>query len=427
MNVGTAWEDITPDRPLHLQGQMHTRLGEYTRDPLTANAAVFDDGSLKVAVVSVDLCIIVEPLMREIQAVAAEASGIDAEHILVCATHTHVGPCPASNLVGDADPRFVADLKRLAASAVKRAVDDLEEANLFAGSGYVEHMGWNRRGLRRDGAAHMYWGSWAEGFVGVEGPRDGGVEVLCARVDDRVKLVMSSFSTHPNTLESGSFYSADIPGEVRRVLRGVLGAETGVVYLTGAAGDTAPSIMENNPENIQPWRGEEGLKRSGAYLGGEILNVVASLIDPMPDPVLEHERTVLEVPIREWDDNADYSQFSGGMSEFFEKGRDDWDRMKREESPVDVPVNVVRVGDAAICLNPAELYCIFGRAMKDRSPAKVTLVSELGDGYVGYVSTPHAIRHGGYSALAASHTRLAPDAGWRIVEATEELMSKAWA
>ncbi|HRU24758.1 MAG TPA: hypothetical protein P5569_12490, partial [Candidatus Latescibacteria bacterium] len=58
MNVGTAWEDFTPSRPLHLLGQMHVRLGQYARDPLTANAVVLDDGTTRVAMVSVDVCVL---------------------------------------------------------------------------------------------------------------------------------------------------------------------------------------------------------------------------------------------------------------------------------------------------------------------------------------------------------------------------------
>jgi hypothetical protein len=85
------------------------------------------------------------------------------------------------------------------------------------------------------------------------------------------------------------------------------------------------------------------------------------------------------------------------------------------------------VGDAAICTNPAELYCEFGLEIKKRSPAKVTLISELADGWAGYVATPQAIRHGGYSAQASNVARLVPDAGWQIVYATEEMLRTAYA
>ena len=55
MRAGTAWVDITPTKPLDVAGQLHRRIGEYTHDPLTANAAAFDDGGVRSSLVSCDL------------------------------------------------------------------------------------------------------------------------------------------------------------------------------------------------------------------------------------------------------------------------------------------------------------------------------------------------------------------------------------
>jgi len=428
MQVGTAWEEITPDKPLPLLGQMHVRLGQYKHDPLTVNAVVFDDGQQRVAVLSVDVCVIPAALIQRLQQACAAAVAIKPEAVLIAATHTHVAPCTTNQLVGEVDPAFLQRLEEATAQAVQRAVQDLEEAELFAGSGYLANMGWNRRGMRRDGSCHMYWGSWKADFVGIEGPRDGEVAVVFARKPNgQVKAVVSSFATHPNCVEGESYYSADLPGQVRRVLRGALGEEVGVVYLTGAAGNTAPSIMENNPQSIQPWRGESGLVRSGLYLGGEMLKIIAEQTTPMVDPVVRHAHAQIDIPMREWDAWADLTEFQGGMLEFFEQSRADWPRMLREDNPVPLRLHVLRLGDAALCFNPTELYVEFGLAIKQKSPARTTLIAELTDGYWGYVPTPEAIRHGGYSALSASHTRLIPEGGWMIVETTRQLLAQTFA
>lgn len=427
MRIGTAWEDITPSKPVPLLGQMHVRLGERKRDPITVNAVVFEDDTKRIAVVSIDVGLLADSLPDTLRQSCATANGLNADAILLAATHTHVAPCTTDRIVGDVDPDFLKRLEEGVNQAVGRAIEDLEDAECFAGAGHLEHMGWNRRGMRRDGTCHMYWGSWREDFVGLEGPRDGEVGVIFARKPNgQVKAVIPSFSTHPNCVEGECFYSADLPGEVRRVLRASLGDQVGVAYLTGAAGNTAPTIMENNPNNIQPWRGETGLVRSGLYLGGEILKVIAEQTNPMVNPALRLEQTEIAIPMREWDSWFDLSAFSGGMLEFFEKSREDWPRLMREANPVNVPLSVLRVGDAAICFNPSELFVEFGLAIKKRSPARVTIIGELTNGWIGYVPTPEAIRHGGYSALSASHTRLVPDAGWRMVEATRTLLDQAW-
>jgi neutral ceramidase len=427
MLVGSAWEDITPNRPVALLGQMHVRLGRYTHDPLTVNAVVFDDGEERVAVVSIDVCVLPDGLISTLQQACAAASDIEASNLLIAATHTHVAPCTTDQLAGDPDPEFMARLEAAVVQAVGSAIANREECTLFAGAGYLEQMGWNRRGMRRDGSCHMYWGSWREDFVGIEGPRDGEVGVIFARkADGQVKAVVTSFSTHPNCVEGESYYSADLPGQVRKVLRGALAEEVGVVYLTGAAADTAPSLMENNLQNTQPWRGEAGLVRSGLYLGGEILKVIAEQVIPMPQPHVRHTQIRIDIPMRQWDAWADLSGFQGGMLDYFEQSRADWPRLLQSANPVPVSLHVLRLGEAAICFNPAELYVQFGLAIKKESPAAVTLLAQLTNGWCGYVPTPEAIRHGGYSATSASHTRLVAEAGWMMVEHTRKLLAQAF-
>jgi hypothetical protein len=294
IQVGAAWEEITPDRPLPLLGQMHVRLGQFARDPLTVNAVVFADETVQIVLVSLDVCLLPDELVATLKQACAAATGLAADHIILSATHTHVAPCTTSLLVGEADPDFLAHLQAATVRAVQSALADLEEVELSMGRSYLMHMGWNRRGMRRDGSCHMYWGSWKEDFVGLEGPRDGEVGVMWAcKPSGEVKVVIPSFATHPNCVEGESYYSADLPGEVRRVLRATLGEQVGVVYLTGAAANTAPSIMEQNPQNRQPWRGESGLVRSGLYLGGEILKLMAAQTMPMVNPRLRHAHAVL--------------------------------------------------------------------------------------------------------------------------------------
>src|SRR5205814_606222 len=164
-----------------------------------------------------------------------------------------------SLLAAKADPAFVAQLRRAVLTAAEEAVSRLEPVAVFAGTGWMEQMGWNRRAMFRDGSSRMYGHSGMPGFIGLEGPRDPALNVLFTRREGgEISGVVVNFATHPNAIENGSVYSADIPGEARRALKRLLGPGVGVVYLTGAAGNTAPSLLDPYvPE--QPWRGEAGL------------------------------------------------------------------------------------------------------------------------------------------------------------------------
>lgn len=422
MQVGFASIDITPDRLIHLQGQMHARLAERTRDPLMASALALVDGDTQVVLVSCDICMIPDEVAAEMRAAFAPA------HVVVCATHTHVGPCMvAFRETQVIDEQYYAEFRAKVKEVIAAALDDLEPATLSASGGWIEHMGWNRRGLHRDGTVDMYFGSWCgEDFAGVEGPRDGDVPVIAARREDgSLKAVLTGFASHPNCCENELFYSADIPGAVRDTLHKSLGNDVGVVYLTGAAGNTAPTIMENNPEPRHPWRKEDGLVRSGQYLGAEILKQLAAQIDPMANQSLAVMSETLPIALRPWPDDfvPETRVRPGPGQDYYLDNHAKWDTILAE-GPCDVRVSVIRIGDVALCTNPSELYVEHGIAIKKDSPAALTMIAQLADGYCGYVPTVDAFKRGGYSTWNAPTSKLAQDAGDQIVEVTKGMLSK---
>ena len=424
MRVGSASEDITPDRPIHVAGQLHERIGEYAHDPLTANAVAFESGESRVVLVSCDLLFLPDDFVREVQAACGREFAIPGEAVLIACTHTHVAPCTTPGLPGRVDADWMSDLRAKLISTVGRALADMEDASVHAGSVYLDELGFNRRGLHADGSVDMYHGCWNEDFAGIEGPRDGELGVIFARrLDGSVKVVIPCFGTHPTTFEGDCFYSADLVGSLRTFLRDVLGDRLGVVYLTGAAGDTAPFDIEHDRDKTRPWYGEEGWRRAGEYLGRGALSVIESA-EPMDDPVLRLARAVVPIPIRPYPADFDPGKLSWGR-EYFARAKADWPRMLSEESPVEVRLSVLRIGDAAICTNPAELYAAHALAIRASSPARVTLASELTDGYVGYVPTRDAFRRGGYSVWPAETSKLAEDAGDIIVGETASLLTQA--
>jgi hypothetical protein len=54
------------------------------------------------------------------------------------------------------------------------------------------------------------------------------------------------------------------------------------------------------------------------------------------------------------------------------------------------------------------------------------LISELTDGYCGYVPTELAFSRGGYETWPAPTSQLVPAAGSRIVAATKQLLQKGF-
>lgn len=429
IHAGAAWEDITPLMPVDIAGQLHVRKGMRTRDPITVNAAAFRQDSRTILLISVDVCVLDDAFVTQMRERCGSAWKVAPDDVFIGATHTHVAPCTVTTLVGEMNHEFMEGMTGGILRACGRAIADLEEVELYATRGYCEEMGWNRRGLHSGGRCDMYYGSWNKDFAGIEGPRDGSVPVIFAKRSGRpVKLVVTGFTTHPNCVEGESYYSADMVGATRKYLRGILGPQLNVVYFTGAAGDTAPSIMADNPHNNQPWRGEEGVERSGAYLASEIAKCLLSTVKPMVNPVIRVAGEVLEIPLRPWPTSFDPQKLTWeGARVYFGYQKANWDRYMQEMSPAMVRANAIRLGDAVICTNPAELYCAVGLRIKEKCPAKMTMIAQLTDGYCGYVPTEDAFARGGYSTWNALSCKLAAYADSLLVEASTRLIARVMA
>jgi len=424
--AGFAEVDYTPAPGLAVIGQHHKRIAERARDPLLANAVAMRSGDETVVIVSNDICMVLPDFVASTQEAFALRTGLPAEKLLIHATHSHVAPATISGFWGDVDQAFMEAFQESIVNAAQTALSRLEPVTAFSGSEKLDCLNWNRMSMYSDGTSVMHGSADREGFIGTEGIRDPNLGVIFFRnAEGKIIGVIANFGTHPNCVENELYYSADIPGEVRRLLKAMLGGGTGVVYLTGAAGNVAPIIREPG-RTEQPWMGEQGLLRSGLYVTGEIGKIIAQAIEPIESPNLSVGHTALQIPIRPYPPKGDkcYPNSWGGESEvFYRECEADWPRKMREESPVEIRVNVVRIGDTVICTNPGEIYSDFALQIRESAPARVTLISQLTDGFCGYIPTPAAFTRGGYTTWPCITSKLSPDAGGMIVEETKKLLA----
>jgi len=425
--AGFAEVDYTPAPGLAVIGQHHKRIAERARDPLLANAVAMRSGDETVVIVSNDICMVLPDFVASTQEAFAHKTGLPAEKLLIHATHSHVAPATISGFWGDVAPAFMESFRESIIGAAQTALSRLEPVTAFSGTGKLDCLNWNRMTMYSDGTSVMHGSADKPGFMGTEGTRDPNLGVIFFRnAEGKIIGVIANFGTHPNCVENELYYSADIPGEVRRLLKAMLGSDTGVVYLTGAAGNVAPIIREPG-RTEQPWMGEQGLLRSGLYLTGGISSLIAQAIEPIESPSLSVKHTALRIPIRPYPAPGDkcYPNSWGGESEvFYRECEADWPRKMREESPVEVRVNVVRIGDTVICTNPGEIYSDFALQIRESAPARVTLISQLTDGFCGYIPTPAAFTRGGYTTWPCITSKLSPEAGGIIVEATKKMLAQ---
>ena len=96
--VGWASADITPPRPVALVGQYNTRISQGALDPITLTALVLEtrgpeEQTEQAVVISCDLCFVDRSAVDRLRAVLRErVPELDADKVVVSATHTHDGP-----------------------------------------------------------------------------------------------------------------------------------------------------------------------------------------------------------------------------------------------------------------------------------------------------------------------------------------------
>ena len=169
--AGFAERDVTPDVGMEMMGNYGKQNGQSIHDSCKVRAAVFDDGTNRVALVGLDSLIIQrESVLRVREAVSARC-GILGGHVLLGASHSHSsGPVGwvmpgqfdhASALVQElaykkspcANPGYLRRFEQGILDAVCAASDARVEARLCFGSGREDKVSFDRRLRMKVGAS----------------------------------------------------------------------------------------------------------------------------------------------------------------------------------------------------------------------------------------------------------------------------------
>ena len=93
LRAGAAAMDITPrEFPVRVSGSFLERTTSEIKDRLHARCVVLDDGRSRIAIVVIDNCVIPRDVLDRAKQLAARATGIPEDRMLMSATHTHSGP-----------------------------------------------------------------------------------------------------------------------------------------------------------------------------------------------------------------------------------------------------------------------------------------------------------------------------------------------
>jgi hypothetical protein len=418
LEVGFGTADITPPVGAAIPGGFRPVVSTGVRDPLLAVACVVTDGRTPVAIVGIDALFVDKDTVRAARERIEKATPIPGTHVLVAASHTHSGGPLVSCFGTERDPAYAERVAREIAAAVEAAWKARAPAEIGIGTGREETISFNRRFLMRDGREITHPGKPGTRhhvqIVRPAGPIDPDVGVLAARrPGGGLAGIVVNFACHC-TVVGGSLFSADYVADLRRHLRARYGPNLPVVFLNGASGDVT------QVDNLSPGRefGPEHADLMGMKLAAEAARTVGRLSWRKTATTAATIETVPVALRPEPDPQAEDPPFGlgSGPDELYAEERRKVAEERARTPILAAEVQGLRVGPLGIAANGAEYFCEYGLRIKRASTHEFTWVVSTANEYIGYVPTAQAFVAGGYEPRTARSSKLAPDAGQRLLE-----------
>jgi neutral ceramidase len=451
--AGFAERDITPELGMEQPGGYGKVFHRVFHDACKVRAAVFDDGTTRVALVGIDALSIGRQSVEAARKMITAKSGIPGGAVLVGASHSHSAGPITGVLPGEYDqsPEWVRKLayeqtivvnakyaervERAIADAVCEADERRVEARCAAGFGHEDQVAFNRRFRMKSGLSASHPGVGNPDIIEPAGPIDPQVGVIGAW-DAKGKFLgcVVNFACHATTGPGGT--SADWIYYMEKAIRGATGEDAaGVVFLQGAAGDVTQ--VDNRQATATPQSGEAAARKVGGRVGAEAVKVLVSLQPSAGalSPIAVEGKT-LNVKRR-----APSPARLAKCTEIAQKGppkgldTTDWTfakeivllaEMLKREPVAKFEIQAIQVGPVVLLANPSEYFCQYGLDLKKGSKFPVTFPVSLANDIIGYVPTEEALGPGGggYETRLTAYSNLEPTGGTQIRDALLELAGK---
>lgn len=449
-SAGAAAVDITPrEFPLNLPGGFNDNIATSAHDPLHARALVLADPGITIAMVVVDSLGVSPAETEEAKNIASEKTGIPAERMLICSTHTHSAP-PYNVTEG---PAPAVAYRRLLVDGIAESIVQAHAALQPAAVGAAAHPlpeeVFNRRWFLKPG--RMLANPFGElDLVKMNPPRSADVldrpagptdpDITVISVQDRRRRSLALFANYSlhyvGAIPRGQV-SADYFGEFSRLMPSrVRGDERFVAMMSnGTSGDinnipfnvTRPPRERFEQVRIVARKAADTAWHAWRKIDQHKSNVELAMVER--DITLKYRRPTDEqiaaakkiLATKDESDRAKLPRLAEAYARRTLKAAD-------REGDLSAKIQVIRIGDLAVCAIPFETLVEIGLELKDRSPFPQTMVIGLANGRHGYLPTPEQHRLGGYETWLGTNI-VQKDASViltkNLLEMLDELNSKA--
>jgi neutral ceramidase len=439
--AGAATSKITPWLGISSNGGMQDRVPQHVHDELHARALVLDDGQTRLALVTVDSCMVPRQILDAAKKLVHQHSGLPIENMLMSATHTHTAGTATPVFQSEADADYHLFLTRKIADSVRIALNNLEPARVAWGVGAVPQHVFNRRWKMKEGTVlpnpfggrdqvKMNPAAGSPDLVEPAGPTDPDLMVISVRaLDGRAIALLANYSLH---YVGAGHFSADYFGVFADRIQQMLGADRQDPPFVGMLSNGTSGNI-NNIDFRQQRPADPPFARMKTVandVAAEALRVANSIRyhDWVP---LAVRQTEIELGVR-----RPTEEEQERARQIMAKSQGPAMRTPEEiyaretvlisEYPPKVPLilQALRIGDLGIAAIPCEVFVEIGLEIKKQSPFASTFTTSLANGYNGYLPTPEHHRLGGYETWRARSSYLETDASLRIVERLLELLQQ---
>jgi hypothetical protein len=439
--AGAALYDITPEPGVSLAGHFHDRIATHAHDPLYARCLVLDDGVNQLALVMVDNCVVPRDVFDAARAGITNAVGIPATNIMMAATHTHTAPSTVSIFNVDPVPGYGDVMTAGIVEAVREAHHRLAPALIASGAGTVPDEVFNRRWFMKPGSipasplgettdkVRMNPPYASEDLIEPAGPTDPATPFIAVKRPDGTPVaVLANYALHYVGGTDAGAMSADYFGCFADALTKLFdAADTPFVAMmsNGASGDInninfrepAPAYAPYEKMNLVADKVAREVYRAcqeAAYENWMPLGAITSEISldvrrPKAEDVERAQAIVNAVE-------------GGAMKSSEEVYARETLMLQQYPQHVSAPLQVLRIGDAAITAIPCEVFVEIGLHLKKESPFSNTFPVALANGYYGYLPTAAQHALGGYETWRARSSYLEVRAADKIQAKLKDML-----
>ncbi len=459
MKIGFSRVDITPPLNSLMCGQLFEYRSKGVESNLFASAMCIDDGQTPLLIVSCDVLMIMNEKCASICQKAFEATGVPADNIMVCTTHTHSGPYTIDVFGSSADPEYLEQMESGIIQALRQAFQSRKDSRLTIADGKLEGWAFNRRFQMSDGTIQTHPLKCDPHIVKAEGPDSTHLLVFSAEdADGKPMGTAIKFGCHATVMErSNELTSSDWPGKMSEFVANELGDGAVSLFLQGCCGNIC---QVNALDDSQTEVGVQWCEKMGKAVGQKALGMIKSQAVETEGPIriltetIEIARRAIDPDLLEWAKKhkkipaeipqqvnygaVRYDKIESplmSLVQVFETAY--WanmyaneikalNKLHSEQPNMPLTLKVIAQDNWAMVALPAEVFVEWGELICEKSPFEHTCVVELANGWNGYIPTKEAFtRKGGYETKEVTSTMLVPEAGDMVVEAVLKMLNKA--